>query len=106
MLQTRRHCQPCWRRTGRVHYEAASNQGSASSDLRDMPSPDAALSPEYAYMLGLVDRLSSPLLEPFVDGAPAPVVRSAWKAAKSAAAVGLGGSCDVSATARAPPHKR
>ena len=47
----------------------APDKGSAELDLRAMPSTNAALSTEYAYMLGLVDRLSSPLLEPFVDGA-------------------------------------
>ena len=30
---------------------------------------------DYAYVLGLVDRLSSPLLEPFVDGAAHPCCR-------------------------------
>ena len=52
-----------------MHYGAGPDKGSAVSLLRATPSAEAATSPEYAYVLGLVDRFSSPLLEPFVDGA-------------------------------------
>jgi len=61
--------------TGGVHYWSVPNTGSAESDLHAVPAPNAATSMEYAYMLGLVDRLSSPLLEPFVDGAVRPCCR-------------------------------
>jgi len=56
-----------------VHYWSVPNTGSAESDLHAVPSPNVATSMEYAYMLGLVDRLSAPLLEPFVDGAGPPM---------------------------------
>ena len=49
---------------GGVHYGAGPDKGSTVSLLRLSPSSKAASSVEYAYVLGPVDRFSSPLLEP------------------------------------------